>query len=289
MGAARVKRNFSAAVDTPLDEEEIMRLAQSDDVTSSQSGTLPSPNCNGKGLNLHDSNGGRSGERDDDDDDAEDDDDEEGGGRRGGGGGCGSALGGESGAEGRWERSKRKSSSALSPSTPHERRGQSRRPRRRFVGKDGRCNVTFVNMSERGQRYLTDLFTTCVDIRWRWMLVVFTLSFLLSWLLFGFTFWLIAAAHGDLAPPASSSSSPSSVSSSLAPLEPVEDSSRVETVAGTEERCFQQVNSFMASSVPPCPDQFSPSPCSSPSPSPSFVWPTPPSRQDSCSEHLHIH
>uniref|UniRef100_A0A3B4AD60 Uncharacterized protein n=1 Tax=Periophthalmus magnuspinnatus TaxID=409849 RepID=A0A3B4AD60_9GOBI len=77
-------------------------------------------------------------------------------------------------------------------------RRSSRRPRQRFVGKDGRCNVTFVNMSERGQRYLSDLFTTCVDIRWRWMLVVFTLSFLLSWLLFGFTFWLIASAHGDL-------------------------------------------------------------------------------------------
>ncbi|RXN24563.1 myosin-10-like isoform X6 [Labeo rohita] len=245
MGAARVKRRFSAVVDTPLDEEEVMRLAQSDDVTSSQSGTLPSPNCNGKVLTLHHSNGGRSGERDEDDDDVDDDDDdddEEGGGRRGGGGGRGSMLRGESGAE----RSKRKSLSSLSPSAPHERRGQSRRPRRRFVGKDGRCNVTFVNMSERGQRYLTDLFTTCVDIRWRWMLVVFTLSFLLSWLLFGFTFWLIAAAHGELAAPASSSSSPSSVSSSVAPLEPVEESSRVETVAETEERCFQQVNSFMA-------------------------------------------
>uniref|UniRef100_A0A3B4ZAL1 ATP-sensitive inward rectifier potassium channel 14 n=1 Tax=Stegastes partitus TaxID=144197 RepID=A0A3B4ZAL1_9TELE len=97
------------------------------------------------------------------------------------------------------------------------RRGRrsSRRPRQRFVGKDGRCNVTFVNMSERGQRYLSDLFTTCVDIRWRWMLVIFTLSFLLSWLLFGFAFWLIASAHGDLS-------------------------------AAPEEPCFLQVNSFMA-------------------------------------------
>ncbi|XP_042628149.1 inward rectifier potassium channel 2-like [Cyprinus carpio] len=247
MGAARVKRRFSVVLDTPLDEEEIMRLAQSDDVTSSQSGTLPSPNYNGKVLNLHHSNGGRSGERDVDDDDVEDDDDEdeEGGGRRGGGG-HGSVLRGESGAEGSSERSKRKSSSSFSPSPPQDRRSQSRRPRRRFVSKDGRCNVTCVNMSERGQRYLTDLFTTCVDIRWRWMLVVFTLSFLLSWLLFGFTFWLIAAAHGDLATLASSSSSPSSVPSTLAALEPVEDSSRVEIVAETEERCFQQVNSFMA-------------------------------------------
>uniref|UniRef100_A0A8C6TMN9 ATP-sensitive inward rectifier potassium channel 14 n=1 Tax=Neogobius melanostomus TaxID=47308 RepID=A0A8C6TMN9_9GOBI len=94
-------------------------------------------------------------------------------------------------------------------------RRSSSRPRQRFVGKDGRCNVTFVNMSERGQRYLSDLFTTCVDVRWRWMLVIFTLSFLLSWLLFGFTFWLIACAHGDLA---------------------------IEVV----EPCFLQVHSFMA-------------------------------------------
>uniref|UniRef100_A0A8C2XM36 G protein-activated inward rectifier potassium channel 3 n=1 Tax=Cyclopterus lumpus TaxID=8103 RepID=A0A8C2XM36_CYCLU len=118
MGAARVKRRFSAVVDGPVEEEEIMRLAQSAADTARAGG---SPT-------------GRS----------------------------------------------------------------SRRPRQRFVGKDGRCNVTFVNMSERGQRYLNDLFTTCVDIRWRWMLVIFTLSFLLSWLLFGFAFWLIATVHGDL-------------------------------------------------------------------------------------------
>ncbi|KAI7807031.1 ATP-sensitive inward rectifier potassium channel 14 [Triplophysa rosa] len=232
MGAARVKRRFSAVVDTPLDEEEVMRLAQSDDVTSSHMGELPSPNCNGKVLVLHHSNGGRTEERDDDDEEEDD-----GGGRRVGGR-LGSVLRGESGAEGRWERRKRPSSASLSPSPPHDRHGQCRR----FVGKDGRCNVTFVNMSDRGQRYLTDLFTTCVDIRWRWMFVVFTLSFLLSWLLFGFAFWLIAAAHGDLVPLASSLS----VSSSLAPMEAAENSGPVETVVDTKERCFQQVNSFMA-------------------------------------------
>ncbi|XP_078257468.1 inward rectifier potassium channel 2 [Rhinoraja longicauda] len=70
--------------------------------------------------------------------------------------------------------------------------------RSRFVKKDGHCNVQFVNMSEKGQRYLSDIFTTCVDIRWRWMLVIFCLSFVLSWLLFGCMFWLIALMHGDL-------------------------------------------------------------------------------------------
>ncbi|XP_077475014.1 inward rectifier potassium channel 2-like [Stigmatopora argus] len=73
-----------------------------------------------------------------------------------------------------------------------------RRRQSRFVRKDGHCNVHFINMSEKGQRYLADIFTTCVDIRWRWMLLIFCLSFLLSWLLFGLVFWLVALSYGDL-------------------------------------------------------------------------------------------
>lgn len=128
--------------------------------------------------------------------------------------------------------------SLSSPSTTSRRctRRSSRRPRQRFVGKDGRCNVTFVNMSERGQRYLSDLFTTCVDIRWRWMLVIFTLSFLLSWLLFGFAFWLIASAHGDL----SIRLNPSSGSF------PGSGEAGSGVGSDKEEPCFLQVNNFMA-------------------------------------------
>uniref|UniRef100_A0A3B3SJM8 ATP-sensitive inward rectifier potassium channel 14 n=1 Tax=Paramormyrops kingsleyae TaxID=1676925 RepID=A0A3B3SJM8_9TELE len=138
MGAARVKRRFSVAVESPLDEEEVLHLTQNQ---------------------------------------------------------------------------------GFAPAYPFPRGGR-RRPRSRFVGKDGRCRVAFINMSERGQRYLSDLFTTCVDVRWRWMLLLFTLSFLLSWLLFGFSFWLIAFAHGDLTPPAKEQPQ--------------------------EEPCFQQVNGFVA-------------------------------------------
>ncbi|XP_053116786.1 ATP-sensitive inward rectifier potassium channel 14 [Hemicordylus capensis] len=90
--------------------------------------------------------------------------------------------------------------SVESPSSCHNGRPVPVRQRSRFVKKDGHCNVQFINMSEKSQRYLTDLFTTCVDIRWRWMFVIFCLSFVLSWLLFGFTFWLIAVLHGDLVP-----------------------------------------------------------------------------------------
>uniref|UniRef100_A0A8U7NC49 G protein-activated inward rectifier potassium channel 3 n=1 Tax=Corvus moneduloides TaxID=1196302 RepID=A0A8U7NC49_CORMO len=54
--------------------------------------------------------------------------------------------------------------------------------RSRFVKKDGHCNVQFINVGEKGQ----------------WMLVIFCLTFILSWLFFGCVFWLIALLHGDL-------------------------------------------------------------------------------------------
>ncbi|XP_063077310.1 ATP-sensitive inward rectifier potassium channel 12 isoform X2 [Engraulis encrasicolus] len=77
-----------------------------------------------------------------------------------------------------------------------------RKSRNRFVKKNGQCNVQFTNMDDKGQRYLADIFTTCVDIRWRYMLVVFTLVFVVSWLAFGLAFWAIALFHGDLDNPA---------------------------------------------------------------------------------------
>ncbi|XP_038567234.1 ATP-sensitive inward rectifier potassium channel 14 [Micropterus salmoides] len=250
MGAARVKRRFSAVVDGPVEEEEVMRLAQSAADTARAGGsptgsgtpTSPSPThaLNGKTLPLQsntnnarrqsaigESVGGDAGE----------------GGVRSGGmcSGLRSGRGCSVGGRGK-SHSSLAQDSLSSPSTTSRRhtRRSSRRPRQRFVGKDGRCNVTFVNMSERGQRYLSDLFTTCVDIRWRWMLVIFTLSFLLSWLLFGFAFWLIASMHGDLSiqlTPSSGSSPGSGEAGS---------GGESDREAVVEEPCFLQVNSFMA-------------------------------------------
>ncbi|CAJ1062370.1 ATP-sensitive inward rectifier potassium channel 14 [Xyrichtys novacula] len=248
MGAARVKRRFSAVVDGPVEEEEVMRLAQSAADTAGAggsptgSGTPTSPSLthalNGKTLPLQtntnnarrqsaigESVKGDAGE----------------GGVTAMGMCSGVRKGNNVGGRGKG-RSSSDQDSLSSPSTTSRRRNRrsNRRPRQRFVGKDGRCNVTFVNMSERGQRYLSDLFTTCVDIRWRWMLVIFTLSFLLSWLLFGFAFWLIASAHGDLSirlTPTSDSSLGSGETGSGA------ESDRKAVV---QEPCFQQVNSFMA-------------------------------------------
>nr|XP_029511931.1 LOW QUALITY PROTEIN: ATP-sensitive inward rectifier potassium channel 12-like [Oncorhynchus nerka] len=68
--------------------------------------------------------------------------------------------------------------------------------RSRFVKKYGQCNVVFHNMEDKTKHYLADIFTTCVDIRWRYMLLLFTSTFLLSWFLFGVVFWGVALAHG---------------------------------------------------------------------------------------------
>ncbi|KAK7886046.1 hypothetical protein WMY93_025667 [Mugilogobius chulae] len=233
MGAARVKRRFSAVVDGPVDEEEVMRLAQNaadtaqveGSPTGSQSPSSPSPTLvfNGKVLSLQsNTNNARRQSA-----------------FKNSAGGAGGESGVSAPGRGAGVGATEDRTSLSSAFTSRRRiRRSSRRPRQRFVGKDGRCNVTFVNMSERGQRYLSDLFTTCVDIRWRWMLVIFTLSFLLSWLLFGFAFWLIASAHGDLAMGLEFSPSSSS-SAGEAGAGPGSDREVVEP-------CFLQVTSFMA-------------------------------------------
>ncbi|XP_062941155.1 inward rectifier potassium channel 4-like [Cynocephalus volans] len=86
----------------------------------------------------------------------------------------------------------------------HSHNGQAHVPQRkrrnRFIKKNGQCNVYFANLSNKSQRYMADIFTTCVDTRWRYMLMIFSAAFLVSWLFFGLLFWCIAFFHGDLEP-----------------------------------------------------------------------------------------
>ena len=41
------------------------------------------------------------------------------------------------------------------------------------------------------------MFTTILDLKWRYTLLAFLASFMISWLIFGFIWWLIALLHGD--------------------------------------------------------------------------------------------
>ncbi|KAK0161782.1 hypothetical protein PV327_008196 [Microctonus hyperodae] len=67
----------------------------------------------------------------------------------------------------------------------------------RAVLKNGECNILQSRISRRSLRFLQDIFTTLVDTQWRWTLLCFTLSFVLSWLGFAVIWWLIAFTHGD--------------------------------------------------------------------------------------------
>ena len=69
---------------------------------------------------------------------------------------------------------------------------------RRLVCKNGECNISRVNIDRRGRRFLADIFTTMVDIKWRWNLLLFTMAFTVSWVIFALAWWLVAFSHRDL-------------------------------------------------------------------------------------------
>ncbi|XP_017324708.1 G protein-activated inward rectifier potassium channel 1 [Ictalurus punctatus] len=73
-----------------------------------------------------------------------------------------------------------------------------KRKRQRFVDKNGRCNVQHGNLGGETSRYLSDLFTTLVDLKWRWNLFIFILTYTVAWLFMAFMWWLIAYVRGDL-------------------------------------------------------------------------------------------
>lgn len=74
----------------------------------------------------------------------------------------------------------------------------SKRMRRRLVHKNGEVNITQTNIRKRRRRYLADIFTTLVDIKWRYNLMLFAMAFTLSWLIFALIWWLVCFSHGDL-------------------------------------------------------------------------------------------
>uniref|UniRef100_A0A8C4QCB9 G protein-activated inward rectifier potassium channel 1 n=1 Tax=Eptatretus burgeri TaxID=7764 RepID=A0A8C4QCB9_EPTBU len=77
--------------------------------------------------------------------------------------------------------------------------------RQRFVEKNGRCNVQHGNLGPESGRYLSDLFTTLVDLHWRWNLLLYVSVHVCAWLGVALLWWVVAYGHGDLssqAPPA---------------------------------------------------------------------------------------
>ncbi|KAG8510436.1 G protein-activated inward rectifier potassium channel 1, partial [Galemys pyrenaicus] len=93
------------------------------------------------------------------------------------------------------------SGSGLQPQGPGQGPQQQlvpKKKRQRFVDKNGRCNVQHGNLGSETSRYLSDLFTTLVDLKWRWNLFIFILTYTVAWLFMASMWWVIAYTRGDL-------------------------------------------------------------------------------------------
>lgn len=74
-----------------------------------------------------------------------------------------------------------------------------RRRRTRLVTKDGHCNIEYGNIKYSTQfAFLADFWTTFVEIRWRFVLIFFSASFIMSWFIFALVWYWIARNNGDL-------------------------------------------------------------------------------------------
>ena len=62
---------------------------------------------------------------------------------------------------------------------------------RRLVSKDGIVDIKYKNIPGIKKHYMTDIFHTLIDAKWRYILILFALSFIVSWLIFGTSWFAI--------------------------------------------------------------------------------------------------
>ncbi|XP_001629058.2 inward rectifier potassium channel 2 isoform X2 [Nematostella vectensis] len=71
------------------------------------------------------------------------------------------------------------------------------RENNRLVSKEGNLKVKSTNVPKKLRLYLReDLFTTMIDMKWHWVILLFCVSYILSWVLFGTIWWLIVLSRG---------------------------------------------------------------------------------------------
>eukprot|EP00096_Caligus_rogercresseyi_P010305 TRINITY_DN3706_c0_g1_i1.p1 TRINITY_DN3706_c0_g1~~TRINITY_DN3706_c0_g1_i1.p1 ORF type:complete len:641 (+),score=130.17 TRINITY_DN3706_c0_g1_i1:55-1977(+) len=90
-------------------------------------------------------------------------------------------------------------------SAPFKFRTKPRKPRRlgggrRVMEKNGTPNIRYKNVSERRRRYISDFYTTLIDSNWSMTLLLFALSFYITWATFAVIYYFICWIHGDFLP-----------------------------------------------------------------------------------------
>ncbi|XP_069057238.1 G protein-activated inward rectifier potassium channel 4-like isoform X1 [Pleurodeles waltl] len=72
-----------------------------------------------------------------------------------------------------------------------------KRNRQRYVTKDGKCRVNLGRIEEKS-RFLADIFTTIVDLKYRWFLFVFMMCYIVTWLFFATIYYVDSLLRHDL-------------------------------------------------------------------------------------------
>lgn len=79
---------------------------------------------------------------------------------------------------------------------------------RRIVSKDGHNMVRIDNVEGMVKLYLHDIWTTVVDMKWRYKLTLFASTFVMTWFIFGVIFYFIGMGNGDFEPDFNSTHTP---------------------------------------------------------------------------------
>ncbi|XP_044140311.1 ATP-sensitive inward rectifier potassium channel 15 [Bufo gargarizans] len=80
--------------------------------------------------------------------------------------------------------------------------------RPRVILKSGHSNVKIDKVEGVFFLYLQDLWTTVIDMKWRYKLTLFAATFLVTWCFFGVIYFVIAIVHGDVQSDPSSNHTP---------------------------------------------------------------------------------
>ncbi|KAM3837067.1 ATP-sensitive inward rectifier potassium channel 15 [Vipera latastei] len=73
-----------------------------------------------------------------------------------------------------------------------------KRNKPRVMSKSGHSNIRIDKIDGIYLLYLQDLWTTVIDMKWRYKLTLFAATFIMTWFLFGVIYYAIAFLHGDL-------------------------------------------------------------------------------------------
>ncbi|XP_068122139.1 ATP-sensitive inward rectifier potassium channel 15 isoform X1 [Hyperolius riggenbachi] len=73
-----------------------------------------------------------------------------------------------------------------------------KKDRLRVISKSGHSNVRIDKVEGVFFLYLQDLWTTVIDMKWRYKLTLFTATFIVTWCFFAVIYFVIALVHGDM-------------------------------------------------------------------------------------------